>query len=1165
MSLADQRSTQRLIGELMEDLRSGSPRGESPTRTSPTPTNRSFPKPKHVERVRRGGSPSQGHRRTYSSPGSATSESEARARTLSGGTFGKTLGRDGLMSDVETLRSGMSGKGGVGGSATASTSPVLGAQRGERRVELPLRAARANDEARGSEGSASASAEAGARVDAGLRDASKDEEDKDFEGLLGLPPPPPSVQPITALPSPPLLSPSGPSTLPPPLVQSPPLVTLPDVRVIKSSLPPPTSPLPPTPKTPRSPGGSVHPFAAVVAMMEEGNSPSKRRSQRDLKGDEGPGSADKGKGREDGEGPPEGRQQKGRRGFVGPGGIIHKIASHHSLSKLRGSQSLKKTYPEPVINTLPPSPPDTAPLSHTPMSATTPTSTTFLRPAPPPPTTPQWARPVFAPSSALTPSPSPSRQSLQPSFEYAPQAHNGRLTSHSHHSVSGRSGRLTASGLPEPDVEMVEIPRFKKRDLNLGMVRKSAVGQRVVWLVLGGLWLINGLLSLFFDVNVIYTLVQCTIHPSFDSNSGKTWEFATAAYAVLWALSTFVVWLGWELGYEFWRRWRLDRPAIEPIYLSLPASLHLSLKSYNHFLFLLHIRTSPLGTPYARDIIPETCHFLLQLLPGLIPLLPRAAIAVVVLISFWKPAADVQAPYGGSVDQTAERDPNFFRSDAPGQLTGYSKGVLMAFTVYIAFRLAIVIASGIGLWMFSGRPLGGLFGHRVRLPFTRPSPNPPSTPRKRRPKSSTQPRDPNLTHSPQKSWIDHENAFDWAWRERTRARVQDAFELCIVRFDGSGGTGGTFGREGRGSFRGEVPWGRGGVNASRAGAGGEMEMLEHGDGHTHTGDPKKEQAYPAYSTGEFIAQFVEGKNESYSTLPKPRTPEIGPTRPESTLDPTTTAGVRLSHPQFLHARPAASRADTAATDSTADLFYTPMGGNTPVVEKSRSTAEGLPADATAGGSPAGRGRVPPSAFKRPGVVTEFGMKEERTSEDSGEADDESTGLLSATASPSPRHSVLPRDRSASNASRLSRKLSGGVSNASGATGTGTGTGSSSLSSSRTRRRASTTSHPHPLDFSRARSSSITMLKESLSNAAVASGTTGLVRRARSGTVLSSAEGKRYRRMEGEESEEELADDGPATPRSTHDQTMGLGVPFGLAPDSSPARRTTPASKAIGGV
>lgn len=93
-------------------------------------------------------------------------------------------------------------------------------------------------------------------------------------------------------------------------------------------------------------------------------------------------------------------------------------------------------------------------------------------------------------------------------------------------------------GLPEEDVEMIEIPRFKKRELNLGLVRKHRGKQRTIWLALGSLWVVNGLLSLvsvnsgvfspfcarvlmfkmeiadiiiypqFFDVNVIYILVQ---------------------------------------------------------------------------------------------------------------------------------------------------------------------------------------------------------------------------------------------------------------------------------------------------------------------------------------------------------------------------------------------------------------------------------------------------------------------------------------------------------------------------------------------------------------------------------------------------------------------------------------------------------------------------------
>jgi hypothetical protein len=264
-------------------------------------------------------------------------------------------------------------------------------------------------------------------------------------------------------------------------------------------------------------------------------------------------------------------------------------------------------------------------------------------------------------------------------------------------------------------------------------------------------------------------LVQCVIHPSFDSGSSKNWTFAACAYAICWASSAAGVWLGWELGYEYWRRWRLPRPAIEPIYLSLPATLHLALSSFDHFVFLAYIRASPLDTPHALDIVPETCYALVQLTPGLITLIPRAAIAVVMLTSFSAPSPNLQTPFGGT-DQAHLRDKNFFRSR--GDLTRYSRVVLWAFVSCIGLRLLLVVGGGLGLWLFSQRPLGGLTRHR----FERRAPKSP-----RRPDSSPPAHDPNTRSAPRKTWEAAENGFNWAWRERTRARIQDAFELCMVR------------------------------------------------------------------------------------------------------------------------------------------------------------------------------------------------------------------------------------------------------------------------------------------------------------------------------------------------------------------------------------------------
>lgn len=471
---------------------------------------------------------------------------------------------------------------------------------------------------------------------------------------------------------------------------------------------------------------------------------------------------------------------------------------------------------------------------------------------------------------------------------------------------------------------------------------------------------------------------------------------------------------------------------------------------------MLHIRTSPLGTQYAKDIIPETCHALIQLLPGLIPLLPRAAIAVVALISFWKPNVDAHAAYGGQIDETADRDLNFFRSDHPGELTNYSKGVLLSFTIYIAFRLAVVIASAICLWVSSGRPLGGVIGKRFRRSVAIGHGDNPSTPRKSRRKSSFQPRDPNLTRSPQKSWVDDENPWNWAWKERTRARVQDAFELCIVRLDRNGGI---FKHAGETGTRQDVPWAKSSDKITQ-----KIFMKERG---------KKDASYSA--TG-FMAEIVaEGPS-----LPCPPSTinEFEATRLESILDPTGVAKTQ----------PSSSRASTNVTSSTNDLFYTAPASMTPAGGKKLSVAEATRKDG-----------VSMSTYKkRSGWVTEFGVKEENGPEG---GDDESTGPC---------------------------EMSGDVSQHSHSTTSSESSRSDTTTTTPTRRRANTASHPHALDLVRAGSSSITMIRDSLSGVVLvaANGSSGFVRKARSGTILSnSTERKRCRKVNNDEGSEELTDDG----------------------------------------
>jgi hypothetical protein len=43
---------------------------------------------------------------------------------------------------------------------------------------------------------------------------------------------------------------------------------------------------------------------------------------------------------------------------------------------------------------------------------------------------------------------------------------------------------------------MVEIPRFKRKELNLALVRKRGPWQRIGWIMLWVVWLVNGLAGL---------------------------------------------------------------------------------------------------------------------------------------------------------------------------------------------------------------------------------------------------------------------------------------------------------------------------------------------------------------------------------------------------------------------------------------------------------------------------------------------------------------------------------------------------------------------------------------------------------------------------------------------------------------------------------------------
>ena len=73
-----------------------------------------------------------------------------------------------------------------------------------------------------------------------------------------------------------------------------------------------------------------------------------------------------------------------------------------------------------------------------------------------------------------------------------------------------------------------------------------------------------------------------------------------------------------------------------------------AMSSYDHFCFLQHIRSSafpyvnssavlPSAEGSLRDALAETCYFYAQNLPTIVTLLPRAGLALALLLSFFNP------------------------------------------------------------------------------------------------------------------------------------------------------------------------------------------------------------------------------------------------------------------------------------------------------------------------------------------------------------------------------------------------------------------------------------------------------------------------------------------------------------------------------------------------
>ncbi|KAF5331837.1 hypothetical protein D9611_008947 [Ephemerocybe angulata] len=209
-----------------------------------------------------------------------------------------------------------------------------------------------------------------------------------------------------------------------------------------------------------------------------------------------------------------------------------------------------------------------------------------------------------------------------------------------------------------------------------------------------------------------------------------------------------------------------------------------------------------------RDGLAETFNLYAQNVANVVTLLPRAGLALALLLAF-------SPGFGGEVSAfgSSARDSTFFRAQ-DGLLTGYAEGVLWANVAWTAWRVVVLWVSWMGLWILSGHSCAGICGPRDKweeeelnrlsasLARARKVPYPNNT---SAPTTTTQGNtDANaaigvgagrrIIHKRFASnWSNGSNGssadgdddvLPWEWRECTRARVQDAWEFCVV---GDGG------------------------------------------------------------------------------------------------------------------------------------------------------------------------------------------------------------------------------------------------------------------------------------------------------------------------------------------------------------------------------------------
>ncbi|KAF8497822.1 hypothetical protein F5888DRAFT_1613094, partial [Russula emetica] len=353
--------------------------------------------------------------------------------------------------------------------------------------------------------------------------------------------------------------------------------------------------------------------------------------------------------------------------------------------------------------------------------------------------------------------------------------------------IGGLSPTTLFSSSQTPDARLRNAiatpPKFRSPGLHLELLRDPSYKTRIHFYLFPILVLAHLPLQTFLDFNAIYILIEVAKFPNPDSpgvpGSGRNWVLGAVAYIACWILWIFGVFLGYEVLYSYYRRWRFRRPLILPIYLSSPAFNFVAMSSYDHFCFLQHIRSSafpyvnssavlPSAEGSLRDALAETCYFYAQNLPTIVTLLPRAGLALALLLTFFSPE---NLPGGLSlsdVDQSiASRDGTFFDKNT-GALSAYAKGVLIANAAWAAWRTLVLLLSWLGLWIFSGYGCAGLCGPRSRWEEEEVG---------RATSIRSEKLESGMAAAMGASGVD---ALPWSWKECTLIRVYEAFEFCLT-------------------------------------------------------------------------------------------------------------------------------------------------------------------------------------------------------------------------------------------------------------------------------------------------------------------------------------------------------------------------------------------------